>query len=235
MNPHLWLAFLITATAMAFVPGPAVLYVVGQGMRHGVRHAIAANLGILSGNAVWFTASAVGLATLIAIAAPIFIVIKWVGVIYLAWLGLCAWRNALRGQSARRPAAADDVPSPVQREKGDRSLGEWWARAHRDRVRVRMWRQGVLLQLANPKAILFFTALLPQFIDPAHAIAPQVFVLAVTSIVSEFFVLAAYAWLAARGGALLLARPRLARASDAAAGTCLIGAGIGLALAHPTR
>ena len=210
MNPHLWLAFLITATAMAFVPGPAVLYVAGQGVRHGARKALAANLGILSGNAVWFTASAVGLATLIAYAAPVFIVLKWVGVAYLAWLGLCAWRDAVRGTGSATIAR----PQPTG---------------------VRMWRQGVLLQLANPKAILFFTALLPQFIDPAQAIAPQVFLLAVTSIVSEFFVLAAYAWLAARGGALLLARPRLARARDAAAGTCLIGAGIGLALAHPTR
>jgi homoserine/homoserine lactone efflux protein len=210
MNPHLWLAFLITATVMAFVPGPAVLYVAGQGVRHGARKAIAANLGILSGNAVWFAASAVGLATLIAIAAPVFIVIKWLGVAYLAWLGLCAWRDAVRGTGSL--TVARPVPTGV-----------------------RMWRQGVLLQLANPKAILFFTALLPQFIDTAHAIAPQVFVLAVTSIVSEFFVLAAYAWLAARGGALLLARPHLARASDAAAGTCLIGAGIGLALAHPMR
>lgn len=210
MNPHLWLAFLITATAMALVPGPAVLYVAGQGMRHGARKAVAANLGILSGNAVWFTASALGLAALIAIAAPVFIVVKWLGVGYLAWLGLCAWRDAVRGTGSL--TMARPVPTGL-----------------------RMWRQGVLLQLANPKAILFFTALLPQFIEPAHAIAPQVFVLAVTSIVSEFFVLAAYAWLAARGGALLLARPRFARASDAAAGTCLIGAGIGLALAHPTR
>ena len=210
MNPHLWLAFLITATVMAFVPGPAVLYVAGQGVRHGAKKAVAANLGILSGNAVWFAASAVGLATLIAVAAPLFIVIKWLGVAYLAWLGLCAWRDAMRGTGSL--TIARPVPTGL-----------------------RMWRQGVLLQLANPKAILFFTALLPQFIDTAHAIAPQVFVLAVTSIVSEFFVLAAYAWLAARGGALLLARPRLARASDAAAGTCLIGAGIGLALAHPMR
>ena len=210
MNPHLWLAFLITATVMAFVPGPAVLYVAGQGVRHGAKKAVAANLGILSGNAVWFAASAVGLATLIAVAAPVFIVIKWLGVVYLAWLGLCAWRDAVRGTGSL--TIARPVPTGL-----------------------RMWRQGVLLQLANPKAILFFTALLPQFIDTAHAIAPQVFVLAVTSIVSEFFVLAAYAWLAARGGALLLARPRLARASDVAAGTCLIGAGIGLALAHPMR
>ncbi len=208
MNTSLWLAFFITATVAALVPGPAVLYVAGQAMRHGVPKAIAANLGILSGNAVWFTASAIGLATLVAFASPVFVAIKWLGVAYLAWLGFCAWRDAVRGTSA-----STRVGAPVATGK-------------------RIWRQGVLLQLANPKAILFFTALLPQFVDPARAVAPQIGVLAATSIVSEFVVLAGYAWLAARGGALLVARPRLARATDAAAGTCLIGAGIGLALAH---
>jgi threonine/homoserine/homoserine lactone efflux protein len=211
MTTHLWLAFFITATAAAFVPGPAVLYVVGQAMRHGANKAVAANVGILSGNMVWFAASAVGLATLVAFAAPVFVAIKWLGVAYLTWLGLNAWRDALRGSESLRHIAA-----PVQSG-------------------VRMWRQGVLLQLANPKAILFFTALLPQFVEPSQPIAAQIFVLAVTSIVSEFFVLAGYAWLAARGGALLVARPRLARVTDAAAGSCLLGAGIGLALAHPVR
>jgi threonine/homoserine/homoserine lactone efflux protein len=211
MSTQIWLAFLITATAAALVPGPAVLYVVGQGVRHGAKKAIAANLGILGGNAVWFTASAVGLATLVAFAAPVFVAIKWLGVAYLAWLGLCAWRDAVRG-----PTTTQRIAAPVP-------------------TGLRMFRQGVLLQLANPKAILFFTALLPQFVDPAHPIVPQIAVLAAISIVSEFFVLAGYAWLAARGGALLIARPRLARATDAVAGSCLLGAGIGLALAHPMR
>jgi threonine/homoserine/homoserine lactone efflux protein len=157
---------------------------------------------------VWFTASALGLAALVAIAQPMFVAIKWLGVGYLTWLGLSAWRDALRGTGS-----AQRIAPPV-------ASG------------ARMWRQGVLLQFANPKAILFFTALLPQFVDPAHAIAPQVLVFAATSMVSEFFVLAGYAWLAAHGGALLVARPRLARATDAAAGSCLLGAGIGLALAQ---
>jgi homoserine/homoserine lactone efflux protein len=208
MNFSIWLAFFITATVASLVPGPAVLYVVGQGMRHGARKAIAANLGILSGNAIWFTASAIGLAALVAVAAPGFNAIRWLGVAYLTWLGISAWRDALRGTEATQ-RIAPPVPGTL-----------------------RMWRQGVLLQLANPKAILFFTALLPQFVDATHAIAPQIGVLAITSIASEFVVLAFYGWLAARGGALLVARPRLARATDAAAGTCLIGAGLGLALAH---
>ena len=209
MNLSIWLAFLITATAASLVPGPAVLYVVGQGMRHGPRKAIAANLGILSGNAIWFTASAIGLAALVAVAAPVFNAIRWLGVAYLTWLGVNAWRDALRGTAATQ-RIAPPVPGTF-----------------------RMWRQGVLLQLANPKAILFFTALLPQFVDAKQPIAAQIGVLAITSIASEFVVLAFYGWLAARGGALLVARPRLARATDAAAGTCLVGAGVGLAFVHP--
>ena len=209
MNLSIWLAFFVTAMVASFVPGPAVLYVVGQGMRHGARKAIAANLGILSGNAIWFTASAIGLAALVAIAAPVFNAIRWLGVAYLTWLGISAWRDAVRGTDATQ-RIAPPVPGTL-----------------------RMWRQGVLLQLANPKAILFFTALLPQFVDAGHAIAPQIGVLAITSIASEFAVLAFYGWLAAHGGALLVARPRLARATDAAAGTCLVGAGVGLALVHP--
>ncbi|HJT98372.1 MAG TPA: LysE family transporter [Rhodanobacteraceae bacterium] len=210
MTFSIWLAFFITAVAAALVPGPAVLYVVGQAMRHGATKALAANLGILSGNAVWFTASAVGLATLVAFASPVFVAIKWLGAAYLAWLGVVAWRDAVRGTSAP-PRVATAAASGT-----------------------RMWRQGVLLQLANPKAILFFTALLPQFVDATRAIAPQISMLAITSIASELVVLALYGWVAARGGALLIARPNLARATDAAAGTCLFGAGIGLALARTT-
>ena len=208
MITQTWLAFFVTETALSLVPGPAVLYVVGQAMRHGAPRALAANLGILSGNTLYFLLSAFGLAALVAAAAPLFVAIKWLGVAYLAWLGIAEWREALRG-AGLRTSAVRGAPAPFA-----------------------MWRQGVLLQLANPKAILFFTALLPQFVDPAQAVAPQVAVLALTSVASEFVVLAGYAWVAARGSRALHANPRYARCTGAAAGTCLIGAGIGLALAQ---
>jgi homoserine/homoserine lactone efflux protein len=208
MTTQTWLAFFVTETALSLVPGPAVLYVVGQAMRHGAPRALEANLGILSGNTLYFLLSAFGLAALVAAAAPLFVAIKWFGVAYLAWLGLAEWRDALRG-AGLRPSAARGAPAPFA-----------------------MWRRGVLLQLANPKAILFFTALLPQFVDPAQAVAPQIAVLALTSVASEFVVLAGYAWVAARGGRVLYAHPRYARCTGAAAGTCLIGAGVGLALAQ---
>jgi homoserine/homoserine lactone efflux protein len=202
-----WLAFFLTETALCFVPGPAVLYVVGQAMRHGAPRALAANAGILSGNAVYFVLSGLGLAALVAAAAPLFVAVKWAGVAYLAWLGLRELHAALRGGATLTAAKA----APTG-----------W----------RMWRQGLLLQLANPKAILFFTALLPQFVDAREPIAAQIAILGITTAVTEFIVLNIYGVLAARGGTALATRPRLARVTQAAAGTCLLGAGAGLALAH---
>ena len=92
----------------------------------------------------------------------------------------------------------------------------------------RVWRDGALLQGANPKALLFFTAILPQFIEPARSLAWQVLILGVSSIVVEFFILLAYGQLAGR--AVLAARnPRFDKLTNRAAGVLLIGAGLGIA------
>jgi homoserine/homoserine lactone efflux protein len=141
-------------------------------------------------------------AALVAAAAPLFVAIKWFGVAYLAWLGLAEWRDALRG-AGLRPSAARGAPAPFA-----------------------MWRQGVLLQLANPKAILFFTALLPQFVDPARPVAMQFIVLGVISIVVELPVLLLYGYAADRGRARY---GRHAPLFQRLAGACLIAAGAKLA------
>jgi threonine/homoserine/homoserine lactone efflux protein len=92
----------------------------------------------------------------------------------------------------------------------------------------RILRDGFLLQAANPKAILFFTAILPQFIDAPHNVAFQIFVLGVSSIVVEFIILATYGQLAGR--ALATARnPRFEKLTNRIAGSLLICAGVGLA------
>jgi homoserine/homoserine lactone efflux protein len=86
----------------------------------------------------------------------------------------------------------------------------------------------MVLQLANPKAILFFTALLPQFIDPTHPLVPQFVILAVTSVVLEFVVLLGYGMLAGRA-AVAAQRPELTRWINRASGSLLIAAGVGMA------
>ena len=202
MNPSLWLAFFVTATVAALVPGPAVLYVVGQGMRHGARKALAANLGILSGNLIWFTASAIGLAALVAYAAPVFVAIKWIGVAYLVWFG---------ARTILRPPKLETV----QPDKGRGSAG-------------RLFAGGFMLQIVNPSVLLFFTAFLPQFLDPRAALVPQLAILAAATAAIEIVTQLVYAFLAGRFRALLTA-PRFARWTDRIAGSLLIAAGLGMA------
>jgi homoserine/homoserine lactone efflux protein len=92
----------------------------------------------------------------------------------------------------------------------------------------RILRDGFFLQVANPKALLFFTAILPQFIDAHHKVVFQILLLGVTSLVVEFLVLCIYGQMAGR--ALAAARsPRFEKVTNRIAGSLLIGAGIGLA------
>ncbi|MBI3637900.1 MAG: LysE family transporter, partial [Candidatus Rokubacteria bacterium] len=97
--------------------------------------------------------------------------------------------------------------------------------------RWRIFVNGVVLQAANPKALLFFSAILPQFIDPQRSVVAQIAILGVTSVVLEFFVLLAYGTLAARAGVIAL-RPRFSTLANRVAGSLLVAAGVGLARAR---
>jgi homoserine/homoserine lactone efflux protein len=171
-----WLLFLVMETALSLSPGPAVFYVVSQGVRGAMRRSLPASAGIISANAIYFTLSATSLGALIAASARIFTVAKWVGAAYLIYLGVKALRSAASSHAV------------VLGEIGSMELGD----------RRRVYLGALTLQLANPKALLFFLALLPQFIDPARAVVPQMLILAATSMLPEFCILLSYGWLAHR-------------------------------------
>lgn len=171
-----WLLFLAMETALSLSPGPAVLYTVSQGVRGALRRTLSAAAGILTANGFYFALSATSLGAIIAASARFFTIAKWVGATYLVYLGIKAWYSA----NSMHSVALDGHPAEKQRNLRGVYLGAF------------------TLQLANPKALLFFLALLPQFIDPAIPVVPQVLILAATSMVPEFCILTGYGWLAHR-------------------------------------
>ncbi|MEA3140103.1 MAG: homoserine/homoserine lactone efflux protein [Gammaproteobacteria bacterium] len=175
MSFKTWLLFLMMETALSLSPGPAVFYVVSQGVRGGLRRTLPAAAGILTANGIYFALSATSLGALIAASARFFTIAKWAGAAYLIFLGI----KALRAANSMHAVALE-----AGLEQKQRNLG--------------VYAGALTLQLANPKALLFFLALLPQFIDPATSVVPQMLILAATSMVPEFFILTGYGWLAHR-------------------------------------
>ena len=203
MDFNLLLIFAVTELLLSMTPGPAVLLVISQSMKFGFAASIRGMLGILTGNAIYFALSAAGLSALLIASARLFEIIKWVGAAYLVYVGI---RMLIAKGDAQ--AAADQAALP--------------------RRGLRLFSQGLITQLSNPKAVVFFTALLPQFVSPGAHVFEQFLVLGITSITVEFPVLLAYGLIAERGVSLL-PKGRLSMLPDRVAGAFLIGAGIGLA------
>jgi homoserine/homoserine lactone efflux protein len=204
VNWDLLVLFIVTETLLCLTPGPAVLLVLSQALGGGVRVSLGASLGILAGNTLYFLLSATSVGALIVASPTVFIILKWLGAGYLVWLGI----GALRGTAPAFAVTADTDRSP--------SL-------------LRRVGQGFFVQTTNPKALLFFTALLPQFIDPALPVARQIAVLGLASIVIEFGVLSLYGILAGRASRIAT-KPRFAALTGRLSGGALIAAGCGVAL-----
>lgn len=204
MNWTLWWLFVPVETILCLTPGPAVLLVLATALRRGPRASAASTLGILSANTIYFALSATGLGAVLLASYRIFSLVKWAGAAYLIYLGV----KALLSKSDITAGSDSSAGTP--------------------RSSHRLVVDGLLLQLSNPKAIVFFVALLPQFIDPKGDLVVQLFVLGCTGIVIESAVLLSYGL--AAGKALAVARqPRYARWTNRISGILLIGAGTGLA------
>jgi threonine/homoserine/homoserine lactone efflux protein len=145
--------FLLAAAALAVVPGPAVAYIVTQSIDQGRRAGLVSAFGVASGGLVHVAAATVGLSALIASSATAFTVVKLVGAAYLIVVGI---RRILAGDTEETEPRA--LRAPLRR----------------------IYRQGVIVNVLNPKTALFFLAFLPQFVDPDRgAVWPQVAVLGV--------------------------------------------------------
>jgi len=192
-----WL-YVATEAALSLSPGPAVMLVIAYGLARGARRSLWASLGILSANALYFALSASSLGALLVASQTFFLAIKWCGAAYLVYLGLAA----LLGQ-----------PSPITVSKA----------AARGTSPSAIYFSGLTLQLANPKTLVFFVAILPQFVDPRLPIGAQMLWLAAGSVIPEFFILAGYGFAASRA-ARLASDSRFARLTDRTAGVLVLAA-----------
>src|SRR5262247_3297426 len=154
--------FASTEFVLSLSPGPAVLLVMSQALRCGAKASLLGALGIITGNAIYFAVSAIGLGAILIASDVLFYLIKWTGASYLVYLGGKMLYDSLGRQSTMSDGAVAGV------------------------AQSRLFRQGLLTQLANPKAILFFTAILPQFINPQASASLQFVLLGLTSMVIEF-------------------------------------------------
>ncbi|MFG2058473.1 LysE family translocator [Micromonospora sp. NPDC048930] len=191
----------------AMSPGPDFAVVVRHSAVSGRAHGTLAAAGVASGVFAWAIAAASGVAALVALIPVAFTVIKLVGAGYLAYLGIRALWSARRVGGFRVEPTAPGAASP----------GRWVA-----------FRDGLLCNLLNPKAAVFFVALLPQFL-PADPGLLDTVALSVTAVVITGAWFLAVASLVA-GLRRLFARPAVRRAVDAVTGVVLIGLGVRLAL-----
>lgn len=206
MTIETWTLFCATEAVLSFIPGPAVLYVVSTAITRGSRAGIVASISILAGNTVYFILSAMGLGALLLASRLLFTGIQWVGAAYVVFLGL-------RMLLIRTPAAPESSLATTP----TRHAGVFWG--------------GFFTQIANPKAIVFFAALLPQFIDPDESAAIQIAILGVSSVVVEFSVLSVYV-ASCRAAGRWLRAPRYSVWLMRTAGVLLVIAGVRLAATH---
>ena len=206
--------FVLTEALLSLTPGPAVLLVVGLGLRHGFQPGFEAALGVVAANAVYFALSAAGVGALILASATLFTVVKWIGAVYLAYLGLTMlaplcrrlWESRSREAAAIARAASRPAALPPRKA----------------------FRRGFVVQASNPKNIAFFVAILPQFVTPGEGVAAQLLVLGAASILLELPILMVYAAASARSARFL--RDRIIEWIEGLAGGLLVGMGGALAL-----
>lgn len=199
MTFQTWWLFLGAVFALSGTPGPNMLHILSRSLRVGLRRCLVSMAGCLSAVVLVLLASAAGLGAVLMASPVLFEILRYAGIAYLLVLGIRSWRG-------------DDGPIRVG-SAGSAPLSL-----------ARLYRDGFLIGLSNPKLLLFASAFLPQFVDPARPQGPQFAILVVTFAGAELFWYGVYAL----GGARLaasLTRPSLKRTFNRITGAIFVGFG----------
>lgn len=197
MSFDVWLTFVGASIALLLIPGPTVLLVISNALSQGRRVAVATAAGVALGDAVAMIASLLGLGALVMASATFFTALKWIGALYLIYLGLRLLLS--RAEPAALPAAS--------------------------RGRGPALRRAALVTVLNPKGIAFFVAFVPQFLDPSAPLGPQFAVLIATFTALAALNSLAYALLADRLRERI-GRPRVTAALSRLGGGALVAMGL---------
>lgn len=200
MSLALWLAFLVASILISVSPGPGAASAMSTGLSHGYRATVAVIAGLQVALLLQLAVVFAGLGALLATSETAFAILRFAGAAYLVWLGIAKWR-----------AAARPVTATVADGRG-------------------LFVQGLLVNLSNPKAIVFSAALVPQFIDPTGSQLLQFGIIAATMCAVDIVVMSGYALLATSLKPWL-ASPRLLAMQNRVFGAVFVVAGGALALA----
>jgi threonine/homoserine/homoserine lactone efflux protein len=199
VDPARYVAFLGVMAVMAVTPGPANLFAIATGAQKGKAAALVGVAGMNTATLVWFGAAALGLGALILAVPDLFHLLAYAGAAYIAWLGV----KSLHGAFAK-----DAEPGHGAFRQGKSA-----------------YLDGFTVQIANPKAVLFFTAVLPPFLDTARPLPAQLAAFACATLTLDILAMSAYGL----GGAALAAKmtePRFARGFAVAVGVLLLTAAV---------
>jgi homoserine/homoserine lactone efflux protein len=200
MSPALWAAFAGATAVLMLIPGPNVALIVANSLRFGVSAGLLTVAGTSAAMVAQLTVASLGVTAIFGALAEAFWTLRWLGVAYLVWLGFRAWREPASDLSETRAA-------PPSKTFG----------------------RGFLVSLTNPKTLAFYAAFLPQFIDPAKPLGPQMAILSLTFVAVALIIDSGWAVLAARARGVVA---RFGRLRNRLTGAALIGAALGLALAR---
>ena len=199
MSLEIWLTFVFTATLILVIPGPTIVYVVGQSLAHGRKASIPLSMGVLLGDAMCITLSLLGLSAVLSVFSSAFALIKYAGSAYLIYLGI----KMLKMHSASDARVA--APAPYNSKI--------------------LFRDVFFVNALNPKGIIFYSAFMPQFVTTQNSIPLQFAVLTLTFLFLALVNVVFYSVLASRTSELFKSE-KLAKRFNLTGGFSLIGAGV---------
>ncbi|WP_064604402.1 homoserine/homoserine lactone efflux protein [Photobacterium sp. J15] len=203
MSIEIWLAYFSATVIYSFIPGSGTVNSINNGMVYGLRKSVISILGLQIGLAFYIVLIGMGVGAIVSQSAVAFTTIKWLGVVYLIWLGI---------QKCKEQTFSETEIKPIE-------TSEW-----------KLFRNAIVVNLTNPKTVIFFAALLPQFLDPAGSHKVQITLMGVTTIMVDTTVMLLYAVLASRLSKFIRS-PRIVRKLNRIFGSMFITCGALLATA----